>query len=139
MVGTAGQKKVPATTPQHPLWVENRDYAAGELQGLLRRAGEVYIEKQRFDVFTGNRNATTVIDSLLQGREDVVVYGVVTEVCVDHAITGLKNWPIRLHVPVDAIAALGTEQGKATLEKWQRWGVRLTTVAEVVEELQRNT
>jgi nicotinamidase/pyrazinamidase len=104
----------------------------------LDRTREVYIEKQRFDVFTGNRNATAVIDRLLQGKEDVVVYGVVTEVCVDQAITGLKNWPVRLHVPVDAIAAFRDEQGKAALEKWQRWGVHLTTVAEVGEGLQRN-
>ncbi|MBI3302507.1 MAG: isochorismatase family protein [Deltaproteobacteria bacterium] len=135
MDGTEGQKKVQATTPQRPIWIENRDYPEAELQALLRREGEVCIEKQRFDVFAGNRNAAAVFEALLRGKEDVVVYGVVTEVCVDQAITGLKDRPVRLHVPMDAIAALSEARGKETLEKWRRWRVRLTTVAEVVAEL----
>jgi nicotinamidase-related amidase len=61
---------------------------------------------------------------------------VVTEVCVDHAITGLKDRPVRLHVPVDAIAALNEEQGQEALTKWRRWGVHLTTVAEVMSALE---
>lgn len=135
MDGTEGQKKVQATTPRQPIWIENRDYPEAELQALLRQEGEVYIEKQRFDVFAGNRNAAAVFDILLRRKEDVVVYGVVTEVCVDQAITGLKDRSVRLHVPVDAIAALNEEQGKKTLEKWRRWGVHLTTVVEVVAEV----
>lgn len=136
MDGTEGQKKVEATLPQQPVWIENRDYAAGELAALLRQAGEVYIEKQRFDVFAGNRNAAAVIDTLLRGKEDVVVYGVVTEVCVDQAITGLKDRGVRLHVPLDAVAALDDERAAATVDKWRRWGVRLTTVAEVLAALE---
>jgi nicotinamidase/pyrazinamidase len=135
MNGTEGQQKVQAMMPRRPVWIENRDYLPAEFQALLRRRGEVYIEKQRFDVFAGNRNAAAVFDTLLEEKEDVVVYGVVTEVCVDQAVTGLKDRPVRLHVPVDAIAALSEKRGKAALEKWSRWGVYLTTVAEVMAEL----
>jgi len=95
----------------------------------------VYIEKQDIDLFAGNRNAAYILDMLLQRKEDVVVYGVVTEVCVDLALAALKDRPVRLHVPVDAIAALSEERGKETLEKWRGWGVHLTTVAEVKAEL----
>ncbi len=137
MDGTEGQKKVEATTPQRPIWIENRDYAEAELQALLRRDGEVYIEKQDIDLFAGNRNAAQVLDTLLQGKEDIVVYGVVTEICVDLALAAFKDRPVRLHVPVDAIAALNEERGKEILEKWRRWGIHLTTVAEVREELKR--
>jgi nicotinamidase/pyrazinamidase len=136
MMGTEGQKKVTATLPDHPLWIINRPYTADELQALLRQEGEVYLEKQRFDVFSGNQNASQVLDMLLHGKEDLVVYGVVTEVCVDQAITGLKDRPVRLHVPVDAIAALNEEQGQDTLARWRRWGVHLTTVAEVMSALE---
>lgn len=135
MKGTQGQKKVEATTPRQPIWIENRCYTAPELDALLNRQEEIYLEKQQFNVFTGNQNATRVFDVLLRGKTDVVVYGVVTEVCVDQAIAGLKDRPVRLHVPVDAIAALHEEKAKATLAKWQHWGVRLTTVAEIVTEL----
>src|SRR5262249_44407246 len=97
--------------------------------------GEVYLEKQDIDLFAGNRNAAHVLNTVLQGKEDVIVYGVVTEICVDLALAALKDRPVRLHVPVDAIAALNEERGKETLEKWRCWGVHLTTVAEVKAEL----
>ncbi len=135
MDGTVGQEKVESTTPRRPTRIENRDYPEAELQALLRRDGEVYIEKQDIDLFAGNRNAAYVLDTLVRGKEDVVVYGVVTEICVDLALAALKDRPVRLHVPVDAIAALSEERGKETLEKWRRWGVHLTTVAEVKAEL----
>jgi len=138
MMGTEGQKKVAATLPVRPLWINNRPYSADELRAVLCQEGEVYIEKQRFDVFSGNQNAHHVFAVLLRGKADVVVYGVVTEVCVDQAISGLKDQPVRLHVPVDAIAALNEEQGKAAVEKWRRWGVQLTTVAEVMAMLNRH-
>jgi len=135
MSDTPGQTKVAATTPHQPVWIENRVYSDSELLALLRQPGEIYIEKQRFDVFAGNRNATRVFDVRLQGKEDVVVYGVVTEVCVDQAIAGLKDRPVRIHVVVDAIAALDAVRGQATVAKWKQWGIELTTVGEVVASL----
>ena len=137
MDGSGGQLKIIETLPPHPVWIENRDYTPTELQALLQQRGEIYLEKQRFDVFVGNRNTSQVFDWLLRGITDVVVYGVVTEVCVDHAISGLKDRLVHLHVPRDAIAALSAKHGNETTEKWRRWGVQLTTVAEVVAELRR--
>ena len=139
MDGTEGQKKVAATMPLHPLWIEDRPYTESALQFLLSQEREVYVEKRRFDVFTGNRNAAKVFDALLRNKTDVVVYGVVTEVCVDQAIAGLKDRSVQLHAPVDAIAALHEERGQAALEKWRRWGVRLTTVEQIVTELTGRT
>jgi nicotinamidase/pyrazinamidase len=135
MSDTPGQAKVAVTTPQHAVWIENRVYSESELLTVLRHPGELYIEKQRFDVFAGNQNATRVLDVLLHGKEDVVVYGVVTEVCVDYAIAGLRDRPVRLHVVRDAIAALSAERGQAAMAKWWQWGVRLVTVDEVVADL----
>lgn len=135
MSDTPGQAKVAATTPRQPTWLENRVYSDAELLELLRQPGEMYIEKQRFDVFAGNRNAARVFDILLRGKADVVVYGVVTEVCVDHAISGLRDRPVGIYVVVDAIAALDVARGQATVEKWKQWGIHLTTVREVVASL----
>lgn len=135
MDGAEGQKKVAATMPLQPLWIEDRPHTESALQLLLSQEGDVYIEKRRFDVFAGNQNTAKVFDALLQNKTDVVVYGVVTEVCVDQAIAGLKDRSVQLHVPVDAIAALHEKRGQATLEKWRRWGVRLTTVEQIVTEL----
>jgi nicotinamidase/pyrazinamidase len=135
MDGTDGQRKVAATAPQHPCWIENRVYTAAELQALLRQGGEVYIEKQDIDIVVGNRNAAAVLDTLLRDKTDVVVYGVVTEICVDLVLAALKDRSVRLHVPVDAIAALDEKHAAETLEKWRRWGVRLTSTAEVLAEI----
>ena len=137
MNGSGGQKKVAETAPQRPVWIENRDYAEEEFKALLRQDGEVYIEKQDVNIFVGNRNAARVFDAILEGKDDVVVYGVVTEICVDLALAALKDRPVRLHVPVDGIAALSEERGKEMQEKWRGWGVHLTTVAEVREALKR--
>lgn len=137
MSDTPGQAKVAATTPQHAVWIENRVYTEPELLALLRQPGEPYLEKQRFDVFAGNRNAARVFEVLLHGKADVVVYGVVTEVCVDHAIAGLRDRRVRIHVVVDAIAALNAERGQAAVEKWKQWGIHLMTVEEVVADLGR--
>jgi len=137
MAGTDGQKKVEATLPEHPLWINSCPYSTGELQSFLSQEGDVYIEKQRFDVVSGNQNAARVFDELLRNMEDVVVYGVVTEVCVDHAISGLRNRPVKLHVPVDAIAALDEKKGYAVRAKWRNWGVQLTTVTEILAALQK--
>ena len=137
MDGTEGQKKVEETAPRRPVWVENRDYSEEEFAARLRQNTEVYIEKQDVDIFVGNRNAARAFDAILRGKDDVVVYGVVTEICVDLALAALKDRPVRLHVPVDAIAALSEERGREMLEKWRGWGVHLTTVAEVGEELKR--
>jgi len=138
MNGSEGQKKVAETVPQRPIWIENRDYSAEEFKALLRQGGEIYIEKQDVDIFVGNRNAARAFDAMLEGKDDVVVYGVVTEICVDLALTALQDRPVRLHVPVDGIAALNEERGKEMQDKWRHWGVHLTTVAAVREELKRH-
>jgi hypothetical protein len=98
MNDTTGQQKVSATTPHLPIWIENRDDTKAELCVLVHQPGEVYIKKQRFDVVPGSRNTTRVFDILLDGKDDVIVYGVVTEVCVDQDIPALEDRPIRVHV-----------------------------------------
>jgi nicotinamidase/pyrazinamidase len=133
---TVGQQKVSVTAPQHPICIDNRDYTETELHEILQRKGELYIEKQRFDVVTGNRNTLRVFDHILCGKADVVVYGVVTEVCVDQAITGLKDRPVHVHVPLDAIAALDHQREMETFDQWRQWGVHLTTVEEILATFQ---
>jgi len=44
MAGTVGQRRVDATAPWCPVWIENRDYAEAELQALLQR-GEKSISR----------------------------------------------------------------------------------------------
>lgn len=107
MSGTPGQRKVGATAPLEPHFVENRELSEDETSAALAHGGELVIEKQRFDVFSGNRNADALLASLLRGYTDVVVYGVYTEVCVNDAVRGLSKMGPKIHVVTDATADMG--------------------------------
>jgi nicotinamidase/pyrazinamidase len=135
MRGTPGQKKIDQTAPRDPLFIENVELADAAIDAALRHPGDLVIHKQRFDVFSGNRNAERLLARLLNRFDDVVIYGVYTEVCVDHAVQGLlKMRGPKLHVVIDAIAPIGAE-APAFLERWRAADVDLLTVKELKERL----
>jgi nicotinamidase/pyrazinamidase len=134
MDGTDGQLKIDATAPLNPLYVENRDLSEAEIAVAVAHAGELIIEKQRFDAFTGNRNTANLLRRIADAYRDIVVYGVYTEVCVADAIRGLMQLGKRLHVVTDATADIGSE-GHSFRESWQKEGIELTTVAAITAEL----
>src|SRR2546428_6137050 len=123
MDGTSGQRKIDATAPVAPRWIQNRAYAPGELEELVR-GEEVFIEKQDVDQLVGNRNTAAVLPRLLDGVEDVVIYGVVTEICIDRAVRALLGRGPRLHVVRDGIAPLDEARGREREQRWQAAGVR---------------
>jgi nicotinamidase/pyrazinamidase len=135
MDGTLGQKKIDATAPLHPLYVENRELHSDEIAAALEHRGELILEKQLFDLFAGNRNAEKLLRGLLQRYDDVVVYGVYTEVCVRDAVRGLLKMGPRIHVVSDAIADIGVN-GPLYREEWKAAGVELLTVAELHSRLE---
>lgn len=122
IAGTPGQKKISQTQlvpssviPNYPVMEELDDpynYA------------QIILEKQRFDVFS-NPN----MDEFLQllGDVDVVLYGVVTEVCVAAAVRGLLSRGRRVSVVTDAIRYFDKAAGQAAVEEMQRSGARLIT------------
>jgi len=135
MDGTAGQKKIDETTPQNPFYLENRALPEDAVAAALRHEGELIIEKQQFDVFAGNRHTRTILSRLLQEYEDVVVYGVYTEVCVRDALRGLLELGPKIHVVRDAIADIGAD-GNSYREDWKKAGVELLTVVELRSQLE---
>src|SRR3989454_3484716 len=88
MDGTPGQRKIDATAPAAPRWIENRTYTAAELDALLG-GDEGFIEKQDVDPLVGNPNTAAVRPRLLGGGGDLGIHGVVTEICIDHAVRAL--------------------------------------------------
>ncbi len=134
MDGTPGQRKIAATAPRNPHFLENRDLSAAELDAAFAHRGELVIEKQRFDVFAGNRHANSMLARILRDYADVVVYGVYTEVCVNDAIRGLLKLGAKIHVVTDAIADIGAE-GPRYREQWRAAGVELLTLAELSARL----
>jgi nicotinamidase/pyrazinamidase len=134
MDGTPGQARIAETAPLNPMFIPNRDLSETEIEAALAHRGELVIEKQRFDVFSGNRNAEKLLRRLLPRFRDVVVYGVYTEVCVRDAVQGLIKMGPRIHVLTDVIADIGHD-GDAYRTEWQRAGVDLLTLAELRAQL----
>ena len=132
--GTPGQRKIAATAPVAPRWIENRAYPPGELAELLG-GDEVFVEKQDVDPLVGNRNTAAVLPRLLDGVDDVVIYGVVTEICIDRAVRALLGRGPRLHVVRDAIAPLDEARGRECEQRWQAAGVALTTTEAIARAL----
>jgi nicotinamidase/pyrazinamidase len=135
MNSTPGQKKIEATTPLRPLFVENRDLSEAEIAAALAHRGELYIEKQHVDMFQGNRNTRKLVPRLLEKFRDVVIYGVCTDICVDYVVRGLLPYGRRLHVVTDAIAPLDPKRAKACLDEWRAADVDLLTLDELKSQL----
>ena len=134
MDGTPGQRKINETALTDPIHVENRDLSAAEVEKILQHKGEILFEKQRFDVFTGNRNAEAILRRLLNDYPDVVVYGVYTEVCVRDAVAGLLRLGANLHVVTDATADIGSE-GDSYRAEWKSRGIELLTSTDLESRL----
>jgi nicotinamidase/pyrazinamidase len=134
MDGTPGQRKIDETLPVKPFYVESHDLTPTIIEQAVSHEGEIVLEKQRFDVFTGNRNAEPLLRRLLAHYRDVVVYGVYTEVCVRDAVRGLIRLGPKIYVVTDAIADIGSD-GDSERAQWQAGGVELITFTDLESRL----
>jgi nicotinamidase/pyrazinamidase len=125
--GTPGQRKVDVTILPRYFTIPNRKI---ELPSDLGRYPQIILEKQTFDVFT-NPNTEALLT--LIGRPEIVLYGVVTEICVDHAARGLIRHDFRVHLVEDAVRSLDSDRGQATSRLVRQHGGRLLTTNEVLD------
>ena len=110
VVGTTGQKKTAAT--------------------LLERSGpaQIIIEKQHLDCFT-NPNLRPLLDEIRPDR--YVLYGVVSEVCVQYAAFGLLETGAKVELVTDAIKSLNSAAEEKMIAEFKHRGGTLTTVSAV--------
>ncbi len=130
LAGTPGQKHIPETTPQNPLYVQNRSYSNAELEEILAHKGEIIFEKQHYDVFT-NPNTAEVLRRF--GIKTAIVYGVATDYCDKAAALGLHKLGIEVYLVEDAIRPVTEEGGKQALRELYFMGVKPVTTAQVLE------
>jgi len=121
LAGTPGQKKIPETTLSPQFFITNRPKA--ELPEV-ERYRQIVIEKQTIDVFT-NPNIEAFLAQM--GKPEIVLYGVVTEICVAAATRGLLDRGYGVTVIEDAIQYLDREKAGAFLEEVRRRGGRIVT------------
>jgi nicotinamidase/pyrazinamidase len=123
VAGTIGQHKPSSTLLSNRVIVPNTD-------GLVAIAGaqQILLEKQTLDAFA-TRSMPRVLEELQGDR--FVVYGVVTEICVQCAIRGLLARGKQVVVVGDAIRELSEEKSRATLEELRARGGAVATFAEI--------
>lgn len=126
MAGTPGQRKIPETSLAPQFTIPNRSGAKLPDPG---RYQQIVIEKQKFDVFT-NPNTEGFLSRL--GKPEIVLYGVVTEICVAAAARGLLDRGYRVTVVEDAIRHLDAKLATAFLEEVRWRGGQIVTLEQLL-------
>lgn len=127
LVGTPGQQKIPETRLANALIVPNRPLKVTE---DLRDFQQIILEKQELDVFS-NPNTDAVLEQLGPSRE-IILYGVVSEICVAYAARGLVRRGYRLRVVTDAIRHLDEAKAQIFLEEIGNSGGTLVTAGQLI-------
>jgi nicotinamidase/pyrazinamidase len=130
--GTHGATKIPETEQDDPLPFGLTPYPPGLVPGLVEGRREILLLKKNFDVFT-NPNTDALLDAL--DPEEIVVFGVATDVCDDAAIRGFLRRGRRVRFVEDAARGLDDERVSSCTAAWREGGVAFTTVDEVVADL----
>ena len=121
--GTKGARKVPETEQENPVPMTLSELPEHYFQGR-----EFLLLKKSFDVFT-NPNTERLLAYL--EPEEVVVFGVATDVCNDAAIRGLLDRDFRVRFVEYASRGLDDERVSICTSAWRDRGVRFTTVEEI--------
>ena len=125
--GTRGAEKIAETKQHDPLPLSLVPYPPGLLPGLIEGRREILLLKKNFDVFT-NPNTDALLDAL--DPDEIVVFGVATDVCNDAAIRGFLRRGRRVVFVEDAARGLDDERTAACTAFWRDGGVEFRTAAE---------
>jgi nicotinamidase/pyrazinamidase len=123
VAGATGQHKAEPTLLARRVVVPNRE---GDF--AIDGAQQVVVEKQTVDAFDTHTFAR-IVRHLDPDR--IVVYGVVTEICVLHAVRGLLQFGMPLAVVTDAVRQLTNQGCRDALAEMRSRGALFATAAEV--------
>jgi len=125
--GTHGFEKVTATRQADPV-----PLALTEVPERWLRGREFLLLKKSFDVFT-NPNADRLLQLL--DPEEVILFGVATDVCDDAAIHGLLERGRAVTFVEEASRGLDAERTTGCLAAWREAGVRFASAEDVTAGL----
>jgi nicotinamidase/pyrazinamidase len=129
--GTSGADFVPEALTSDIARIPNDPEA--RIPENLEDFRQILLEKQTLDIFA-SRHADELVKRLGK-RAEFVVFGVVTEYCVNFAAKGLLERGRRVAVVRDAIETLNSEEGEKTLADLQQRGARLVTTDAVLAKV----
>ena len=127
--GTPGAEKVPETKQSDPLPLSLVPFPPGLVPGLIEGRRELLLLKKSFDVFT-NPNTEALLHAL--DPDEILLFGVATDICDDAAIRGFLRRGRRVRFVEDAARGLDDDRVAACLAAWREGGVELTTADEAV-------
>ncbi|HET7567354.1 MAG TPA: isochorismatase family cysteine hydrolase [Gaiellaceae bacterium] len=130
--GTRGAEKILETKQRDPLPLSLVPFPPGLLPGLVAGRREILLLKKNFDVFT-NPNTDALLAAL--DPDEIVVFGVATDVCDDAAIRGFLQRGRRVRFVEDASRGLDDARTAACTAAWRDGGVEFTTADEVIASL----
>ena len=122
--GTRGAQKIAETIQDDPVPLALTEVPERWLQGR-----EFLLLKKHFDVFT-NPNADRVLGLL--DPDQVVLFGVATDVCNAAAVRGLLARGRAVTFVEEASRGLDEARTAACLASWREAGVQFATAAEVI-------
>jgi nicotinamidase/pyrazinamidase len=130
--GTRGASRIAETQQLDPLPLSLVPFPPGLVPGLVEGRRELLLLKKSFDVFT-NPNTDVLLDVL--DPEEIVVFGVATDVCDDAAIRGFLRRGRRVVFVENAARGLDEARTAACIGAWRAGGVAVSNVDEVIASL----
>jgi nicotinamidase/pyrazinamidase len=132
LLGTRGAEKIPETKQLDPLPLPLVPVPAPTLRRLLDGRLEILIPKKQYDPFT-NPNAETLLDLL--DPDEILVFGVATDICDDAAVRALLRRGRRVAFVEDASRGVDESRVVACTTAWRDAGVRFTTADDAAASL----
>jgi nicotinamidase/pyrazinamidase len=129
--GTRGAEKILETKQREPLPLSSLPYPPGAIPQLIHGRRELLLLKKSFDVFT-NPNTDALLAAL--DPDEIVLFGVATDVCDDAAIRGFLARGRRVVFVEDAAKGIDESRTAAALAAWRERGVAFTTTDEAVKQ-----
>jgi nicotinamidase/pyrazinamidase len=130
--GTRGAEKILETKQRDPLPLSLAPFPPGLVPQLVEGRREILLLKKSFDVFT-NPNTEALLATL--APEEIVVFGVATDVCNNAAILGFLQRGLRVSFVEDASRGLDETRTTACTAVWRDRGVTFTTTEEAIASL----
>jgi len=128
LAGSSGAEFISETLPESPILIDwDLEIAIYAEFDNPERFRNIVIRKDAFDVFTGNPYADKIVQILQP--DQVFVYGVSTNVCVDKAVIGLSERGIKVFVFEDAIKELPNLP--LPFEAWKAKGIHIISFSDI--------
>jgi nicotinamidase/pyrazinamidase len=132
LLGTRGAEKIPETKQVDPVPLPLVPVPAAILRRFVEGGREFLIPKKQYDPFT-NPNTETMLDIL--DPDEIVLFGVATDICNDAAVRALLRRGRRIAFVEDASRGVDEARIAACTAAWREAGVRFATAEEAVASL----